>query len=60
MFRYKTLAFFLVILLFGSTKLLHAQDASANLKRFYFFKTWAFLKYNHPAIASGQVDAVSK
>jgi len=59
MFRYKTLIFFLVILLFGSAKLLHAQDASANQNRFYFFKTWAFLKYNHPAMASGQEDADS-
>jgi hypothetical protein len=59
MFRYKTLSFFLVILLLGSNKLLHAQDASANLNRFYFFKTWALLKYNHPEMASGQVDADS-
>jgi len=28
-------------------------------KQFYYFKVWGFLKYDHPAIASGKADADS-
>jgi len=36
-----------------------AQTNDVTLKKYYFFKVWGFLKYNHPAIASGKMDADS-
>ena len=30
-----------------------------NQSALYFFKVWGFLKYNHPALASGKIDADS-
>ena len=59
MFKYKTSTLFLLILFLSSNNLLHAQDPSANLNKFYFFKVWGLLKYNHPAMARGKVDADS-
>jgi C-terminal processing protease CtpA/Prc len=37
----------------------HAQSSFNTQKDFYFFKVWGFLKYQHPALASGVVDADS-
>jgi hypothetical protein len=36
-----------------------AQTNDINQKKYYFFKVWGFLKYNHPATASGKIDADS-
>ncbi|MET0394417.1 MAG: S41 family peptidase [Chitinophagaceae bacterium] len=36
-----------------------AQTPSATEKRFLFFKLWNFIKYYHPALAAGPVDADS-
>jgi len=36
-----------------------AQTGLNTDKKFYFFKVWGFLKYDHPALASGRVDADS-
>ncbi|MES2269167.1 MAG: S41 family peptidase [Bacteroidota bacterium] len=42
-----------------SVKPVSAQTNSDSQKKYYFFKVWGFLKYNHPAIASGKMDADS-
>lgn len=36
-----------------------AQTNNTNTNKYYFFKVWGFLKYNHPTIASGKMDADS-
>lgn len=36
-----------------------AQADNATLNKYYFFKIWGFLKYKHPAVASGKLDADS-
>jgi len=59
MFKMKTLALVLSIVLLSVHNPLHAQQDPANHQKFYFFKTWALLKYNHPKMASGKVDADS-
>lgn len=43
----------------SSTRPASAQTNDINQKKYYFFKVWGFLKYNHPAIASGKMDADS-
>lgn len=38
---------------------LFAQANFSTEKKFYFFKVWGFLKYDHPALATGKIDADS-
>lgn len=49
----------LTIILLCYAYLLRAQKQEELTNKFYFFKAWALLKYNHPALASGKLDADS-
>jgi C-terminal processing protease CtpA/Prc len=42
-----------------STRPASAQKNDNGLGKYYYFKVWGFLKYNHPTIASGKMDADS-
>lgn len=59
MLKIKIPALPFILVLLCTTTCIQAQDASDNNNRFYFFKVWGLLKYNHPAIATGKVDADS-
>ncbi|RFZ91726.1 hypothetical protein D0C36_09705 [Mucilaginibacter conchicola] len=41
-----------------STSIASAQNTT-TLNRYYYFKIWGFLKYKHPVLASGKLDADS-
>ncbi|KFF00015.1 S41 family peptidase [Chryseobacterium luteum] len=41
------------------TVLTFAQGTEQTKVKYYYFKTWGFLKYYHPALASGSIDADS-
>lgn len=49
----------LTIILLSPITLAKAQKQEALKDKFYFFKVWGFLKYNHPALATGAIDADS-
>ncbi|HEK20762.1 S41 family peptidase [Mucilaginibacter sp.] len=36
-----------------------AQSDNATLNQYYYIKVWGFLKYKHPNVASGKIDADS-
>ncbi|WP_288447347.1 S41 family peptidase [uncultured Chryseobacterium sp.] len=47
----------IVCLLFSI--LTSAQNTKQTKVKYYYLKTWGFLKYYHPALASGRIDADS-
>ncbi|OOQ60026.1 S41 family peptidase [Mucilaginibacter pedocola] len=47
---------FLFLILSGTV---HSQSITPTKGRYYYYKAWGFLKYYHPALASGRVDADS-
>lgn len=49
----------LLFVLFSTSKICFGQEMPAIEKQFYFFKTWNFVKYYHPSLAKGAVDADS-
>lgn len=49
----------LIFVLFATGKICFSQEMPATEKQFYFFKTWNFVKYYHPSLAKGIVDADS-
>lgn len=57
--KYKACILIAVCLTALSNLSASAQTNDTNQKKYYFFKVWGFLKYNHPAIASGKMDADS-
>lgn len=50
---------FLLFLLLTAGTICFSQQITATEKQFCFFKTWNFVKYYHPALATGAVDADS-
>jgi C-terminal processing protease CtpA/Prc len=59
MYKFRPLTFTLTFIFLCSTFLALAQEGPDTKNKFYFFKVWGFLKYNHPVLTSGKVDADS-